>query len=781
MLNLLQSFSYIISLITLTALLITPSSCKTNNYLINCGSPTTTSADNKTWYTDEDSTFAPLTANKDATKVAHVTNEDPSYSGKPPCSGARIFHSPFTYSFPISPGPKIVRLYFYTSATYDNTSVDNFFLTLKADGGNGSFTLLGCFPAKTNVGSQLPFSILRPTALETVRRLNVGGSDVISEMDSGGMSRTWYNDANYIGGNFKGAIPNPNRTLITDISYTIVPKYTAPNLVYWTARIMGPYNNSFKLKNNITWAFSVDSGFDYLIRLHFCEIDPSVTNRRQREFEVLVNNEQADNEVDPFHLGNSLRSTPVCKDYVTSIYEGSSKASLSITLRPDTGSYLTYHDVILNGLEIFKMSQPNGNLAGPNPVLPGDPNRPNKPNSLPPRGGTNSNHLIEILVGVLGSVVFIALVIASAFCWLLRESSQNYCKRLLPSNGSGFSSTSSGGSSLPSHLCHCFTLQQIMVATNNFDDHFVIGVGGFGKVYKGSITINGGTEIMVAIKRLNPSSKQGALEFHTEIVMLTTLRHVHLVSLIGFCDENGEMVLVYDYMPLGTLQDHLYHKYSFRHSDKMDTPIYAPMSWKQRLLTCIRAARGLHYLHTGTGRVIIHRDVKSTNILLDKNWIAKVSDFGISKVGPSMKEGAPTYVSTIVKGSIGYLDPEYIRLKQLTEKSDVYSFGVVLFEVLCARPAMMPLLPNEQVNLARYAKRCYEEGTLHEIVDPNVRDEIAPVCLRKFGEIAEMCVRDQGSKRPSMEEVVWYLEFALKLQETDENNNEITTSSIIPN
>uniref|UniRef100_A0A803LCA9 GRF-type domain-containing protein n=1 Tax=Chenopodium quinoa TaxID=63459 RepID=A0A803LCA9_CHEQI len=147
MLNLLQSFSYIISLITLTALLITPSSCKTNNYLINCGSPTTTSADNKTWYTDEDSTFAPLTANKDATKVAHVTNEDPSYSGKPPCSGARIFHSPFTYSFPISPGPKIVRLYFYTSATYDNTSVDNFFLTLKADGGNGSFTLLGNYSA----------------------------------------------------------------------------------------------------------------------------------------------------------------------------------------------------------------------------------------------------------------------------------------------------------------------------------------------------------------------------------------------------------------------------------------------------------------------------------------------------------------------------------------------------------------------------------------------------------------------------------------------------------
>lgn len=285
---------------------------------------------------------------------------------------------------------------------------------------------------------------------------------------------------------------------------------------------------------------------------------------------------------------------------------------------------------------------------------------------------------------------------------------------------------------------------------------------------------------MVAIKRLNQSSKQGAQEFRTEIEMLTALRHMHLVSLIGYCNENSEMMLVYEYMPLGPLQDHLYRTYNTRSDDStVDNTNYAPMPWKRRLMTCIGAARGLHYLHTGANRVIIHRDVKSSNILLDKNWTAKVSDFGMSKLGPSSIESGPIYISTLVKGSIGYLDPEYLRLEKLTEKSDVYSFGVVLFEVLCARPARSRSLVVEQVNLAKYAQRCYKEDILHEIVDPIIKHEIAPVCLRKFGEIAEKCVRDHGSERPSMEEVVWYLEFALQLQETTENNG--VTSSVVAN
>ncbi|KAL3368476.1 hypothetical protein AABB24_009368 [Solanum stoloniferum] len=258
-------------------------------------------------------------------------------------------------------------------------------------------------------------------------------------------------------------------------------------------------------------------------------------------------------------------------------------------------------------------------------------------------------------------------------------------------------------------------------ATNNFDEKFHIGLGGFGKVYRG--VLRDGTK--VALKS-----------------------HPHLVSLIGYCDERNEMILVYDYMENGNLRSHLYGS---------DLP---SMSWEQRLEICIGAARGLHYLHTSA---VIHRDVKSINILLDENFVAKITDFGLSKKRTELDQ---THLSTLVQGTLGYLDPEYFNRGQLTEKTDVYSFGVVLFEVLCARPAIVQTPSRGMISLAKWVVESQKKGQLEQIIDPNIVAEIRPESLRIFGETAVKCLALSGEDRPSMGDVLWKLEYALRLQES---------------
>ncbi|KVI01547.1 Protein kinase, ATP binding site-containing protein [Cynara cardunculus var. scolymus] len=217
------------------------------------------------------------------------------------------------------------------------------------------------------------------------------------------------------------------------------------------------------------------------------------------------------------------------------------------------------------------------------------------------------------------------------------------------------------------------------------------------------------------------------------------------------------MILVYEYMPNGTLEDHLH---------KLGTPL----SWIQRLNICIGAARGLHYLHTGTGIQVgvIHRDVKSSNILLHESWAAKISDFGLSKIGPTNQPS--TCVNTLVKGTFGYLDPDYYATGKLTRKSDVYALGVVLLEVLCRKRAVDATLDEEQWNLARWAQESIKEGKLKHIIDSGIKDQISPKCLREFVRIVESCLHNNPKQRSTMAGVVASLESVLALQEKFNNS-----------
>ncbi|KAL8269047.1 hypothetical protein R6Q59_002845 [Mikania micrantha] len=235
-------------------------------------------------------------------------------------------------------------------------------------------------------------------------------------------------------------------------------------------------------------------------------------------------------------------------------------------------------------------------------------------------------------------------------------------------------------------------LEAIKSATNNFADESCIGRGGFGKVYKGEIACVDG-RMMVALKRLDRAFGQGDPEFWKEIMMLSLYKHENIVSLLGFCDDCDEKILVYEYIPNRSLELYL-------NSDKL--------TWIGRLKICIGAACGLAYLHSadGTQQRVLHRDIKSSNILLDKDWNAKISDFGLSKFGPANQEY--TFLFSNAVGTFGYCDPLYQDTGLLTKESDVFSFGVVLFEVLCGRLC----IDNKNVrhrSLIGLARQSYEK------------------------------------------------------------------------
>ncbi|XP_022158498.1 receptor-like protein kinase FERONIA [Momordica charantia] len=593
------------------------------------------------------------------------------------------------------------------------------------------------------------FPIENYTSLETVYRMNIGGRAIAPEEDTG-MFRTWSEESNLLDAYIYNAQPF---SLSMHINYTKTPPYTAPEDLYRTARSMGP-NSTLNKSYNLTWEYPVHPGFFYMLRLHFCEFEPEITDRNDRVFLIYIGDMIAEQSADVFRWAGG-KYNPIHRDYVVNvpISKHENRVNLSVKLQANPKDFLTrFTNVIMNGIEIFKLNDSSGNLAGQNPDIHLNTPTQSLPPSISQSKNSKSKAVIIIVPTVGGGVV--ALLALSVFVFRTftnKSSSDGTSKRALYSISTNKSSKSCS-TNIPSDTCHYFSLRQIKAATKDFADALIIGVGGFGNVYKGYI---GNAATQVAIKRLKPGSRQGEKEFKTEIEMLSQLRHVHLVSLIGYCNDGIEMILVYDYMSRGTLKNHLYGD-----GDEQQQPL----TWEQRLQICIGVAKGLHYLHTGVKHTIIHRDIKSTNILLDEKWVAKVSDFGLSKA--RLESTSKAHVSTVVKGSFGYLDPEYYRLQKLTEKSDVYSFGVVLCEVLCARPALIHTEDETSLLLAELVRRCYREKTVDQIIDSNIKNEIAPECFRKFIQITVSCIQDNGNKRPSMKDVLQGLEFASQLQES---------------
>ncbi|GMJ08023.1 hypothetical protein like AT2G23200 [Hibiscus trionum] len=743
-----------------------PSSAYTlpDKYFINCGSNININISSGTYVGDMNSGLVSFTRHYSSV----IDNKQASNTPSALYQTARIFGQESSYRFKIdSNGSYLVRLHFFGSsnlrAAVFNVSASGFLLLHDFTVQNsdrtavikefilsipiGEFSIhlvpqrssfafvnaIEVFPAPPDfifdVDSNGHKGILSQ-ALHTIHRINVGGPTLTPENDT--LLRTWLQDDGYLydahtARNKQGLAGQPNYM-------APVNKFIAPAPVYMTAKEMNIDTSRLSNNFNVTWSYDVTRNARHLVRVHFCDIvSPSLSNFR---FLLYLDNNLSQ-EINPYQRTGQL-ATPF---YVDCVVVSDDSGFMNISIGPDSSSLVK--TAFLNGVEIMEMMRESDFVKS---------NSKQKSVSVfvivgPVLGGL-------VLVCIFGGLLFVRLrskklksIETPEWPPLTAYKGSTHSNRKKPQQSTRRREGTTNASPVPDlNLGLKIPFFEIQLATSNFDTKLLIGKGGFGDVYRGTLR----TGIKVAVKRSKPGSGQGLPEFQTEIMVLSRIRHLHLVSLIGYCDEMSEMILVYEFMEKGTLREHLYNS---------ELPC---LSWKQRLEICIGAARGLNYLHKGAAGGIIHRDVKSTNILLDENLVAKVADFGLSRSGPPDQ----SHVSTVVKGTFGYLDPDYLRTQQLTEKSDVYSFGVVLLEVLCARPAIDPTLPMDQVNLAEWGMLHKKKGLLEQILDPSIKPKINPNSLRKFADIAEKCLEEDAADRPTMSDVAWDLEYALQLQQT---------------
>ncbi|CAI8605667.1 unnamed protein product [Vicia faba] len=375
-------------------------------------------------------------------------------------------------------------------------------------------------------------------------------------------------------------------------------------------------------------------------------------------------------------------------------------------------------------------------------------------------GGCSRRDVItKVAIGASGGLIVLFVAVSSLYLTCQKRKLIKLKQKFFQQNGGFILQQQLSTREDTSQSAQIFTEQELKKATNNYDESLIIGRGGYGTVFKGILSDNK----VVAVKKSKIIDENQIEQFINEVVVLSQINHRNVVKLLGCCLETEVPSLVYEFVSNGTLFD-------FMHStkDKENNP-----TWKTRLRIAAETAGALSYLHSSASIPIIHRDVKSTNILLDENYIAKVSDFGASRLVPLDQ----TEIATMVQGTLGYLDPEYMQTHQLTEKSDVYSFGVVLAELLTGDKPISFNRPEENISLAMHFLSCLKQDRIFEAIEVGVLNDDNKKEIMEVAILAARCLRLRGDERPSMKEVAMELD-GIRLMEkhpwndTDQNFEE---------
>ncbi|VVA12123.1 Hypothetical predicted protein [Prunus dulcis] len=487
-----------------------------------------------------------------------------------------------------------------------------------------------------------------------------------------------------------------------------------------------------------------DNNPEYHVYLHFAEIQKLPSHQQPRNLYIVLNGRpQEPSFVLPYLSTYTLHTT-----WPSTIFSSMSILKTdNSTLPPILNAYETYEakkflqletnqgdikDLSSSGLRgqispfianlsmIQALDLSNNNLTGPIPdFLSHMPNltvllceNPNlsKFGHVSCKSRKKHNVVIPVVVSSVGTIILLLTV--AAIWW--RCKSEEIDEPIEPWGRK-------------------FTKSEIDKITSNST---LIGRGGFGEVYHGTLE----NDTQVAVKILDLSSSQGSEEFQNEVKLLMRVHHRNLVSLIGYCDEGDTMALIYEYIANGNLQQHI---------SAADIP-YKGLTWKQRLQVAVDAARGLEYLHDGCKPPTLHRDLKPSNILLTETLQAKIADFGISK---ALATDSATHALTDLRGTYGYLDPEYCTTGQLTRKSDSYSFGIVLLELITGRPAIITELETVHVNVSDWVRAKFERMEIESIVDSRVQGTYKYSSAQKAIETALACVSKTPTERPEISRV----------------------------